>query len=205
MSADQIATCCTVLRIVCARIDNRVMVLVFEKHLAAWVPDHDVPVCPGCGKTFRRLMRKHHCRLCGCVICTECSRFLDEAVAGTLLKNGPYAAVVIDCFSERLTNPVGAPLKRNGDSYRRSSGSSSSSPMRRSNSNESLMSIMASMGSKDKEQVVRVCETCKGYLDRRLRQMEEKSERTELEELNEVSGKFRVSLAVVQHVEFFTC
>ncbi|OWA52839.1 Rabenosyn-5 [Hypsibius exemplaris] len=140
---------------------------VFEKHLASWVPDHDVPVCPGCGKTFKRFMRKHHCRLCGCVICTECSRFLDEA------------------FVERLTNPVGAALSRSDDSSRRGSDTKPGPGMKRSNSSESLMSIMASMGSKDKEQVVRACEICRGLLDRRLKQMDEKYEKTELEELNE--------------------
>lgn len=26
--------------------------LAFEKHLAFWAPDHDVPICPNCGRHF---------------------------------------------------------------------------------------------------------------------------------------------------------
>ena len=40
-----------------------------------WQPDAEGPTCSmmSCGKQFHRLFRKHHCRMCGRVVCKECS------------------------------------------------------------------------------------------------------------------------------------
>lgn len=46
----------------------------------------DVPICPDCGQPFGFFRRRHHCRLCGSVLCMECSRSLDVDVAVTLVK-----------------------------------------------------------------------------------------------------------------------
>lgn len=46
---------------------------------AVWVPDQSASVCMLCQKTkFTALIRKHHCRRCGSVVCGNCStkRFL---------------------------------------------------------------------------------------------------------------------------------
>lgn len=46
---------------------------------AVWVPDQSANVCMLCQKTkFTALIRKHHCRRCGSVVCGNCStkRFL---------------------------------------------------------------------------------------------------------------------------------
>jgi hypothetical protein len=40
----------------------------------AWVPDEHVSVCSGCGCKFTLITRRHHCRLCGSVICAACSK-----------------------------------------------------------------------------------------------------------------------------------
>lgn len=40
-----------------------------------WIPDSDVSECQTCMKSFSFLVRKHHCRLCGRVVCGECSRY----------------------------------------------------------------------------------------------------------------------------------
>lgn len=41
---------------------------------AVWIPDSEVSECQTCLKTFSFLVRKHHCRLCGRVVCGECSK-----------------------------------------------------------------------------------------------------------------------------------
>jgi len=43
------------------------------KHL--WQPDCDALTCAmmTCGKEFHRFFRRHHCRMCGRVVCAECS------------------------------------------------------------------------------------------------------------------------------------
>ena len=40
-----------------------------------WTPDSEVSECQTCMKSFSFLVRKHHCRLCGRVVCGECSRY----------------------------------------------------------------------------------------------------------------------------------
>ncbi|XP_028398356.1 rabenosyn-5-like [Dendronephthya gigantea] len=47
-----------------------------EKSMVPWKSDDDAKLCFGCKKTFTISRRKHHCRLCGQVICGKCSEFL---------------------------------------------------------------------------------------------------------------------------------
>jgi len=38
-----------------------------------WIPDDNAPKCQMCNKTFTFVIRRHHCRNCGKVICGACS------------------------------------------------------------------------------------------------------------------------------------
>lgn len=38
-----------------------------------WVPDAKAESCMRCGRLFGLLRRRHHCRLCGRVVCADCS------------------------------------------------------------------------------------------------------------------------------------
>jgi len=38
-----------------------------------WVPDKDRNACPYCQNTFSLFFRRHHCRICGEVVCHKCS------------------------------------------------------------------------------------------------------------------------------------
>ena len=48
-----------------------------------WVPDRRVSMCQQCTVEFTVLIRRHHCRACGQVVCSTCSsnkaplRYLD--------------------------------------------------------------------------------------------------------------------------------
>jgi rabenosyn-5 len=51
-------------------------VIAHERAIVPWVDDKDVRLCPTCAKTFNLTRRKHHCRLCGVMMCHDCSMFL---------------------------------------------------------------------------------------------------------------------------------
>ena len=38
-----------------------------------WVPDHQVTMCQACSCSFTLVIRRHHCRACGGVVCYQCS------------------------------------------------------------------------------------------------------------------------------------
>lgn len=38
-----------------------------------WIPDHRVTMCQHCHEEFSMMVRRHHCRACGKVVCSACS------------------------------------------------------------------------------------------------------------------------------------
>lgn len=55
-----------------------------ERAIVPWIQDSDVKLCPGCAKPFNLSRRRHHCRLCGGIMCHMCSQFLDFILAKKL-------------------------------------------------------------------------------------------------------------------------
>ncbi|KAL4226333.1 Rabenosyn-5 [Mactra antiquata] len=56
----------------------------FEKSVVMWMPDSDAKSCRYCGRSFNLTRRRHHCRLCGGIMCDRCSHFLTHAYAKKL-------------------------------------------------------------------------------------------------------------------------
>lgn len=52
-----------------------------EKSVVSWVNDSDVPLCPDCGNKFNIRNRRHHCRLCGSIMCRKCMEFVPLPLA----------------------------------------------------------------------------------------------------------------------------
>lgn len=136
-----------------------------EKDVVEWIDSDLVKLCPTCAKSFNPLRRKHHCRLCGSVMCQDCSQWVDWDLC------------------RRLINPVSLssykpPLERTGgrDSRdTRSVGSPVSKPLfrlRRSNSRESVGSVSSAVGSRGGEEF-RSCSYCKALLDHREKILEQ--------------------------------
>lgn len=90
----------------------------YEKSVVYWVEDDDVPRCPNCGRSFTLARRKHHCRLCGGIMCANCSDF------------------ILFSYARKLTNPV----------FAHQSLSQPCSPMHRSGSSSSLNSLLSAAG-----------------------------------------------------------
>lgn len=76
----------------------------FEKTVVKWAPDTDASLCMTCGKQFTLTRRRHHCRLCGRILCNKCSHFL------------PYD------LAKKLTNPS---FLYEGEGFHRSNSNSS--------------------------------------------------------------------------------
>eukprot|EP00038_Savillea_parva_P002132 m.110886 g.110886 ORF g.110886 m.110886 type:complete len:929 (+) comp10733_c0_seq2:260-3046(+) len=58
----------------------------FEKSVVEWTKDTLVKKCPDCGESFGMTRRRHHCRLCGGVVCNACSVTLDIPEASEMVK-----------------------------------------------------------------------------------------------------------------------
>ncbi|XP_041350163.1 rabenosyn-5-like [Gigantopelta aegis] len=57
----------------------------FEKSVVPWIPDSEVPACLSCARSFSLRRRRHHCRICGGIICYHCSQFLTFSYAQKLV------------------------------------------------------------------------------------------------------------------------
>ncbi|CCD71168.1 FYVE-type domain-containing protein [Caenorhabditis elegans] len=56
----------------------------FEREVVPWLDDAEAVCCPLCASRFGLTRRRHHCRLCGRVLCHSCSKFLSFDTAKTL-------------------------------------------------------------------------------------------------------------------------
>lgn len=63
-----------------------------EQQLVPWVDGNLVKLCPNCARKFNITRRQHHCRLCGSVMCFDCSRYLNVIVAASLADPSPANA-----------------------------------------------------------------------------------------------------------------
>ncbi|XP_070557798.1 rabenosyn-5-like [Ptychodera flava] len=85
----------------------------FEKSIVPWAPDEDVRNCLTCGDKFSLSRRKHHCRLCGTILCQRCSEFLPYSVARKLTNPN---------------NPDGSPVSKKTHRRQASGGSNGEEP-----------------------------------------------------------------------------
>nr|XP_022904647.1 rabenosyn-5-like [Onthophagus taurus] len=56
-----------------------------EQRLVAWLDGTTVSRCPSCAANFNLAKRQHHCRLCGSIMCNNCSEFLAYDIARTIV------------------------------------------------------------------------------------------------------------------------
>nr|CAH7759468.1 unnamed protein product [Callosobruchus chinensis] len=56
-----------------------------EQELVAWLDGTAVTRCPSCASSFNLVVRQHHCRLCGSIMCNSCSYFLSYETAEAIV------------------------------------------------------------------------------------------------------------------------
>ena len=123
-----------------------------DQSIVLWISDQDVRLCPSCAKSFNLTRRKHHCRLCGAVLCHNCSYFIDFDEA------------------RRLIDPSApSPDTSYNDEAKQQSGNGILGGLRfRRGSTSSLLSVM---NSGEKPNAVRSCFDCNALMDRRSEQI----------------------------------
>ena len=56
-----------------------------EQAIVSWLPEESVKLCPNCARSFNITRRKHHCRLCGSIMCADCSDYVPFELAKRLI------------------------------------------------------------------------------------------------------------------------
>mmetsp|Transcript_25442 Transcript_25442/g.72946 ORF Transcript_25442/g.72946 Transcript_25442/m.72946 type:complete len:804 (-) Transcript_25442:36-2447(-) len=62
-------------------VEDEQRLQVTHAHQDSWVPDWEMLQCMKCGVQFGTLVRRHHCRHCGALVCSSCSQHSVELVA----------------------------------------------------------------------------------------------------------------------------
>uniref|UniRef100_A0A8C4TZ35 Rabenosyn, RAB effector n=1 Tax=Falco tinnunculus TaxID=100819 RepID=A0A8C4TZ35_FALTI len=133
-----------------------------EKSVVPWVSDQDVPFCPDCGNKFSIRNRRHHCRLCGSIMCKKCMELVSL----------PLASKLTSASKEALgshTSPNSSPNSVHGS---------------RRGSISSISSVSSVLDEKDDDRI-RCCRHCKDTLLKREQQMDEKEYTPEIVKLYE--------------------
>ncbi|CAD5226500.1 unnamed protein product [Bursaphelenchus xylophilus] len=133
----------------------------FEKKTVPWVDDSNAANCKLCNAKFSITKRKHHCRLCGKIICGNCSQFL-SFFSARKLTNPAFAADVINGLTEDI------------DKERRSSVSHDQIEALKMRTGRLLNTIIneRKFVSDEPEDSLRICKLCKDYLAKRERRMD---------------------------------
>ncbi|XP_046896510.1 rabenosyn-5 [Hypomesus transpacificus] len=130
-----------------------------EKSVVSWVNDSDVPFCPDCGNKFNMRNRRHHCRLCGSIMCRRCMEFVPLQLAYKLTSGTREALCVPGSPGQSQSPPAG--------------GGGGSAHGSRRGSISSLSSVSSMLEEKDDDRI-RCCHHCMDTLLKRQQKLEEK-------------------------------
>ncbi|EFN64699.1 Rabenosyn-5 [Camponotus floridanus] len=130
---------------------------VHERAIVPWIDEKDVKLCPNCAKSFHLARRKHHCRLCGAVMCHNCTVFLSLGDARKM--TSPVSIQDDSALSSTSERALSERIVRAGIGLTK---------LARSPSNGSLNSVLSLVNDPASgEQHFRVCTHCINLLDAR--------------------------------------
>ncbi|XGW32161.1 hypothetical protein V3C99_010380 [Haemonchus contortus] len=122
----------------------------FEREVVPWSADSESLHCTRCAVKFGIARRKHHCRLCGRVMCQQCSHFLSFLSA------------------RKLTNPALAAEMLSNNIITVEAEASPSHSRR-------LLEMTQKTTGKDAQECLRICGSCMMDLSRREQMMEQRN------------------------------
>uniref|UniRef100_A0A1I7WNK0 FYVE-type domain-containing protein n=1 Tax=Heterorhabditis bacteriophora TaxID=37862 RepID=A0A1I7WNK0_HETBA len=149
----------------------------FERSIVPWSADQESLHCGRCAAKFGITRRRHHCRLCGRVMCHQCSRFLgflsarkltNPALAAEMLENLPMSALSESCpsHSRRLLE-----ITQRTTGKMKSFLEGAVGKIQSDGSEVSLGSLL----QQDEAECLRVCGSCLVDLERREDMMEQRN------------------------------
>lgn len=125
-----------------------------EQDIVPWKKDSESKRCMKCSREFNIHRRKHHCRLCGDVICKKCSSFFPFSEAYQLMSDNPnYKSLLPDpaaTASKQKKNKLKRFLKDDDDEDEDTSDEMRVCP----SCEELLVRQLARMSSEGKTEVV---------------------------------------------------
>jgi len=136
-----------------------------ERRVVPWLDEELVKLCPQCGKSFNLKRRKHHCRLCGSVLCGDCSTAVDFDLARAAVN--PASLAQFDGQNDGEGRQADGGFDGGGVNPRKG--------LRRlrAGSHESLNTIVGIMEQKlAPEARFRSCATCLAIVEAQLRRSE---------------------------------
>ncbi|CAO3644217.1 unnamed protein product [Mucor fragilis] len=123
---------------------------ILPRSQRVWEMDRQAPECRRCHRRFNFLVRRHHCRRCGQIVCDKCSSNrirlpVEELIEDPMVSPSQYPLLASQ--SQRVCDTCyREPIRRSSESHqRRGHRSSNSRPvavgsqMRRTDSSQSLM------------------------------------------------------------------
>lgn len=135
-----------------------------EQRIVPWQPDEDFPLCMTCGSKFGIRRRRHHCRLCGGVMCDRCSHFLQLDFARHLTETR-----IVSTDAERETQQQ-TMVRIGGRGFLQRRGSDSS---------------LNSYATEDGGPHVRTCSECRRLLEKRYEQNQQRQNKEVVVEIYE--------------------
>lgn len=79
-----------------------------EGEVSHWAPDEDAIACFACNDKFTLIKRRHHCRSCGGIFCSQCC---SKKVTLPHLGYNSHVRVCDNCFKQRMQSAHLAPAK----------------------------------------------------------------------------------------------
>ncbi|BHF72549.1 Rabenosyn-5 [Sparganum proliferum] len=117
--------------------------------------------------------RKHHCRLCGHIICADCSVFLSKRESAHFLAATSHLASSPGFKTDRLPDLLGLSQPGKADLASKSPPPQPKDRLAVLSHSGSVTSLNGNPTKSNRGYSLRICEVCKSLLDSKLQQMEE--------------------------------